>query len=219
MSAEIPILFSATMIRRIFAGGKSKTRRIYIPKANEHCRVSSTTTTDGKVSVVLQAEPPHQPGDILWVRESCRAEDRADSGYGYGIRYLADDTFKKLTLDSQEKFAEWLKLKEYCGKTFATIPPIHMPRWVCRLRLEVTSIRFERLNEITDEDAIAEGIYRSPLYPNNEIWTWDGEHGNCTRPIYAFEKLWESINGKGSWKKNPTVEVIGFKEAHDERVE
>lgn len=79
-------------------------------------------------------------------------------------------------------------------------PSIFMPRIASRITLEITGVRVERLNEISADDAIAEGV---------EIIT-SIDHGS-TDPIAAYRVLWESINGKGSWEKNPWVWCISFK--------
>jgi len=75
-------------------------------------------------------------------------------------------------------------------------PSIHMPRWASRINLEVVSVRVERLQNISEDDALAEGITLV-------------ERG--TSPVDQFKKLWESINGPGSWEANPWVWVVEFK--------
>lgn len=87
-------------------------------------------------------------------------------------------------------------------------PSIHMPRWASRLTLEVTGVRVERLNDISEADAKAEGV-------DHELAFHEGLLGRTVegRPADAmwFEALWESINGDGSWAANPWVWVISFK--------
>ncbi|MFT3992423.1 MAG: hypothetical protein QM680_13545, partial [Luteolibacter sp.] len=75
-------------------------------------------------------------------------------------------------------------------------PSIFMRRWMSRITLEIISIRVERLNEISDGDALAEGVEQSGDWPN---------------PVDEFRVLWESINGAGSWDENPWVWVLEFK--------
>ncbi|AMV20444.1 hypothetical protein [Planctomyces sp. SH-PL14] len=91
------------------------------------------------------------------------------------------------------------------------IPSIHMPRWASRLTLEITGIKVERLQDISEEDAIAEGIE-----PVRQIWKlygkreqWEAEATG--QPIKSFLSLWESINGDGSWALNPWIWAIDFK--------
>jgi hypothetical protein len=84
-------------------------------------------------------------------------------------------------------------------------PSIHMPRKFSRITLEITNFRVERLCEISEEDAIAEGVTpTSPLYGDSGGFVHQGG-------IEAFSKLWESINGPGSWEANPWVWVVEFK--------
>lgn len=90
-----------------------------------------------------------------------------------------------------------------------------MPKWAARIWLEITAIRVERLQEISEEDAIAEGIFKSP---HTGMWAWSEhiERNGITRQVCATAKgayshLWDEINGDGAWKKNPWVWVIVFK--------
>lgn len=86
-------------------------------------------------------------------------------------------------------------------------PSIHMPRWASRITLEIESVRVERLHEITEEDAKAEGV----TLGEDRSWA-HREAGLEYKPhVIAFSSLWQSINGKGSWDANPWVWVIQFK--------
>lgn len=87
-------------------------------------------------------------------------------------------------------------------------PSIHMPRWASRITLEITGIRAEKLQDISAEDAMAEGAKESPqpyatMYSFAEVMR--------TRYREGFANLWESIYGPGSWDANPWVWVIGFR--------
>jgi hypothetical protein len=124
---------------------------------------------------------PYQVGDILWVRETFVESDN-------GYLYKADPMF-----DTTEIF-DW-----------KWEPSIFMPRQACRMELEVIKVRVERLNDISEEDAEAEGS----KYKNNSV-TYDGENCRGSYKNY-FRSLWESINGKGSWEANPFVWAIKFK--------
>jgi hypothetical protein len=91
---------------------------------------------------------------------------------------------------------------EHCvGRFGKTISPIHMPRWASRITLEITEVRVQRLQDISDEDALAEGIYP----------TMTGLY--LTSAVAAYETLWESINGSDSWADNPWVWALTFKRA------
>jgi hypothetical protein len=86
-------------------------------------------------------------------------------------------------------------------------PSIHMPRWACRLVLPLVSVRVERVQDITEEDAKAEGLRRT-----ESGWT-DGANGyDATSARMAFRELWESIYGEASWDANPWVWVAEWKD-------
>jgi len=96
-------------------------------------------------------------------------------------------------------------------------PSIHMPRWASRITLEITSVRVERLQDISEADAIAEGIERLD-YQGQTSWRdyslndeWAAISPMLDSPIASYKTLWESLNGKGSWDLNPWVWVIEFK--------
>jgi hypothetical protein len=90
-------------------------------------------------------------------------------------------------------------------------PSIHMPRWASRINLEITGVRVERLQYISEADAKAEGI--EPTMPNPGHWNWKDylAEGCQTHAVLSYKTLWESINGPGSWDKNPWVWVVEFK--------
>jgi hypothetical protein len=134
-----------------------------------------------------------RPGDLLWVREACRAE-KLESGSD-GVRYLADGALDQIE-NSQDAAEQWLALHRYRDKEGATVPPIHMPRWASRITLAVGKTRIERLQDISSTDALAEGIEACSA----------AETG-CKG---AYRDLWDSINGAGSWDANPWVWVVEF---------
>lgn len=164
---ERPILFSAPMVCAILAGQKTQTRRIYKSFAVIH-QVRMDDNTD--ICVTDAVCPYGKPGDRLWCRESCWIDGATNH-----VHYCATD------------------MQNAPKKT----PSIFMPRWASRIILEVVAVRVERLQEITKEDCLTEGI--RPVKGNN------GD------PTYAYSRLWESINGSGSWDANPFVWVITFK--------
>ncbi|MGL6205723.1 MAG: hypothetical protein ACRC2X_15525, partial [Giesbergeria sp.] len=164
---ERPILFSAPMVRAILSGRKTQTRRVVNAR---HLLQIDTSKLPGRVSWT-KPDPYGRPGDRLYVRETWRASSAHNSlapreiPVGDGIEYAADPE-RILT-----------------GKTRTAI---HMPRWASRITLEVTGVRVERLKDICDADAIAEGC--------------PGGHGSIPGYGYAalptehFYSLWESIN-------------------------
>ena len=192
---ERPILFSAPMVRALLDGSKTQTRRVVKPQPPEVFDLKNHKTESGFVYAADYAKmtsdvekqqrvrwdcPYGQPGDRLWVRETFGHFERNDTlKSGDTIYYRAD--------------GECLELQPWR-------PSIHMPRWASRILLEVTAVRVERLQDIRDSDALAEGI--APLDHPGAIF--------CPAKS-AYSDLWDSINGDGSWFQNPWVWVIEFK--------
>jgi hypothetical protein len=161
-------------------------------------------------------------GMRLWVRENFQIHD-AD-GTKRGISYNADpDDYPVTWLESG---AYWQSAIEAMGiEAFGkwapngkTIPGIRMPRWASRLTLEVTTVRVDRLQAITDEDAAAEGVAHEWVGGNwpwisdiDTPWRCAGQADNSPKRLYAH--LWDKINGAGSWEENPWVWVVSFKQA------
>ena len=202
---ERPILFSSPMVRAILEGRKTMTRRVI--KLDEF----SESTTPGydfafrkrglwhDVRLADMLDPPRRNypgacpygtiGDRLWVKETHHVRDaRYVDGTGWDIVYKADD----------EDFP------------YGWTPSIHMPRWASRITLEITGIRLQRLQEITEEDARAEGITDGGC-----LECGNHEPCGCSNPNPdardAFIYLWDSINSKRApWASNPWVWVIEF---------
>jgi hypothetical protein len=167
---EHPILFNDAMVRAILDGRKFQTRRL----ANGPTFPSSI---------------PWQPGDVLWVRECFWVRQWGNTFDGIGVDYRAGGP--PLHLGSRP---------ENVGKMCCWRPSIHMPRWACRLFLDVTRVRCERLQDISEADAIAEGSQCA------------GVPASLTNRG-AFAKLWDSLYGNHpgcDWAANPWVFVIEF---------
>ena len=182
---ERPILFSGEMVRAILEGRKTMTRRVvkHTPHAD-----SPYFTFDG-----LAASCPYgHQGDRLWVKETFAID--TPHSLCTPIHYYA--SHGELSLDKRHD-AGLLRKK----------PSIFMRRVYSRITLEIVSVRVERLLEITDDDARAEGVRV----------TWYGDNGpHEFDHIKPFASLWEKINGAGSWDANPWVWVIEFRrEASD----
>ena len=149
--------------------------------------------------------PYGQVGDRLWVRETWAVSRLYNN---LAPRLIDKDATVLYFADGKEK-SYWI------GRTR---PSIFMPRWASRITLEITEVRVERLQEISDEDAIAEGIERHTDSGNNIFWfeVASDYHGSTqsVTAIEAFGKLWDSLNAKRgySWESNPWVWVINFKE-------
>jgi len=182
---ERPILFSAPMVRALLAGTKTQTRRaIKVPSV-----APWTQHEDGYWSGAgtgLIRCPYGQPGDRLWVRETW-CDDWKESR---GIVYRADGDLVAEMFDA--------------GCTWR--PSIHMPRELSRITLEITDVRVERLQEISEADAKAEGVYPPPAGTDD-----DGAHFDAGSYRDGFRSIWESIHGPGAWDANPWVWVLEFR--------
>jgi hypothetical protein len=200
------MIFSAPMVRALLAGTKTQTRR----KITERIpcdQISSEQIEDLELRrwdlyARHMLKLPAFVGDRLWVREAfqqwppenIRAEpDRAQI-------YRATDP-------EPTEVPDWA----FGDGKFRWRSPIHMPRWASRLTLTVTEVRVQRLQEISRDDAIAEGL---TLASNaiEEFWRWPPPHeaGLWLSPIAAYRSLWDSLHGAGSWEENPWVAVISF---------
>jgi hypothetical protein len=196
------------MVRALLDGSKTQTRRIV--KQLDPAQGAVTAGNDGKPMRVCWAFggpviqcPYGIPGDRLWVRENWYCDDyRVQKG-----PYLEVDGARDLTV----YFAD--NPRPYEAEQPVWRPSIHMPRWACRILLEVVSVRVERLNDCSEADAKAEGIKR--IKDGFERWhpcPTDTQHEGLTRdPVLSYRGLWESINGAGSWDANPWVWVVEFK--------
>lgn len=223
---ERPIIFNAEMVRAILDGRKTQTRRVMkvqpespelgLSRITEAKNSSDTGKYFWSLSDALGSRPRSklfpcpfgQVGDRLWVRETCQAKE-LESGLDV-ICYPADDVeipVKAHPLDA----GNWIDLYRYRGKEGIKVPSIHMPRHACRLLLEITDVRVERLGDISNDDAKAEGVTPAgellPDFPD----TFLTPKGDYATARVAFHRLWESIYGTESWQANPWCWVIEFK--------
>ncbi|WP_448952190.1 hypothetical protein [Labrys neptuniae] len=236
-----PILFSGAMIRALLAGTKTQTRRLI------HARASTWKPSlfDGTWSDSYVLDPgnqswrddayPWRVGDRLWVRERGLESVKAplfrmfahaatpgrfwvDSDGGrHGAGYGGDITFEKLS-----RSRDW-KVR----------PSIHMPRWASRLTLIVTGVKVERLQDISEDDAIAEGVIEEYGVIGSHCAGGRHHEVNGYRYYYAGQEageegtedaasayalLWDRINGSGSWDANPWVVAISF-DVHKQNID
>ena len=199
-----PILFSGPMVRALLDGSKTQTRRIlkgstefkgsYNP---DYLHVHKNAPGWSDIC------PYGKPGDQLWVRETWGARfSHADFG---GVALHWNDLrgpLKKYRTHQNLALYAMSANGQYCG---GWIPSIHMPRWASRITLEITGVRVERLHEISDADAMAEGMESYALNGKPSVT------GKLNLPSEYYRYLWESINGPGSWDANPWVWVIEFR--------
>lgn len=160
-------------------------------------------------------------GDRIWVRETVRAEELSDGTDG--VRYLADEgwigDFAPIP-NTPEAAERWGVLHAYRGSRGEKVPGIHMPKWASRLTLYVTEVRVERLQDCSEADARDEGVeyetadppfwYVPGIYPHS-ITAVGAEERNPRPAAASYAKLWNHINGPGSWESNPWVVAISFR--------
>lgn len=220
-----PILFSGPMVRALLAGRKTQTRRLVddvppqpdinchpekrqlfaAPYLDAYCSERKTSSNPRGMSVNWcwwqvddrQCLPTFKvmakPWDRLWVREAFRGSKGYDNHppatwSHWPVHYEADGS-----PDPRDEMEENGKLR----------PGIHMPRWASRLTLAVVDVRVERLQDISEADAIAEG------WPHVDT----GGVGVPLRdayPIGWYGHLWNDINGAGAWEKNPWIVAYTF---------
>ena len=210
---ERPMLFQTEMVKAILEGRKTQTRRtkgLEVPKdlvfdeikfyyrswpKRPLCFMKSIIAKGKEYfQIIAQFKCPYgKPGDLLWVKE----------------------TWSKVT-DASKKEDNRIHFKASTGKNnFTWKPSIHMPKEASRIWLMIEDIRVERVQEISERDAIAEGIeeiskkygYEFDIYKDYMGFMHDGYQ----TPRYSFKSLWVSINGEESWNANPWVWVIQFR--------
>lgn len=214
-----PILFKPDMVTAILEGRKTMTRRIVKPLAGAGWRpetangdtlrlgmITSPHPKKDKFGLFMRREihpgsgkyehdlvpcPYGAPGDVLWCREAFR-NSRVDGLPGDAV-YQADHPGLKSPPRSYGR--SWM-------------PSIHMPRWASRLTLEITDVRVERLQDISEDDARAEGA-RLELAEVDSVRLGAGASHRS-----GFQNLWKSINGEESWTANPWVWVVEFQPHH-----
>jgi hypothetical protein len=197
--AERPIIFSAPMVRALLEGRKTQTRRL------------AWRDPHGEGPAGAKASPwqAAKQGDQLWVRETWGCPDADRPGVKGGRKPQAGD---RLVFQANPADAyQWQTGHPGCGG-FVWRPSIHMPRWASRLTLTVTNVRVQRLHDISDDDAEAEGLWRGKAR-RHLFWT---DAADCRflegRPhTEVFAELWNSLHKPPhAWADNPEVAAITF---------
>jgi hypothetical protein len=244
---ERPILFNGAMVRALLDGSKTQTRRAFSTRMIDLMYVAARAgevsyfveqgfMEPNDASYVLDFCPFGQVGDQLWVRETFQpvfaagrehGENTPDwgTGEGYDVKYPATD-----------EIIEWIDGDD--NITSRCKPSIHMPRWASRIQLEITGVRVERLQDISEEDAKAEGVmqldadgFERPMDRDKDGWklcpvcAGTGLHStlganggvicdvdciHCNTHKKLFMHLWHSTGG--NWGNNPYVWAIDFKQ-------
>lgn len=210
---EKPILLNAEMVRAVLDGRKTQTRRIMTP---HHLKMIDAAASAGECHPLESGRqhansqsyyrewcPFGAVGDRLWVREAIfpaplELQSSPPRETKWNIAYRGGAQLEKTAPATYNptiyNYERWT-------------PSIHMPRWASRITLEITGVRVERLNSMTERDAIAEGC----MGGHNSI---PGYHYSAT-PHEHFHHVWQSIYGADSWQANPWVWVIEFKRVEE----
>ena len=237
---EHPILFSGPMVRAILDGKKTQTRRV-ITRHNSEVdgrgsmpyRCAWEDFDFDKAWVDHGPSPAGNPGPYLKVplpkmKTVHRVYSRTWTGDRLYVReaaYIAPPNFAEdcdanwKDNEGRPRVVSWRASMEgdsiRCADEFGVkcTPSIHVPRWACRLVLEVESIRVERLQEINEGDAFAEGIECDTCGYTHDDHLRYGDHHICKRDVAdQFAALWDSINGKRApWESNPWVRATTFR--------
>lgn len=230
-----PILFSAPMVRALLEGRKTQTRRVLKPQpepfrlkdgafcdvylmqieGDEYPRIA---LGDGRCGVITEQEVRCTVGDRLWVRETFTVTQHGKAVYRADARDQGGARWSSIVPGDPDHEVRWRS-------------PIHMPRWASRLTLVVTDVRVQRLHDISEDDAMAEGVETdvwdmAPVgrrYGTDDGWfvgwsmgihepsvsvEWD----EVCRKSYA--SLWNYLNGPGSWEANPFIAAYSFTVHH-----
>lgn len=208
-----PMLFSAPMVRAILQGRKTMTRRVVKPPTLYRwidMDVGTMVNSGGHKKHISDLPKKYAVGDEIWVRETF-----GSTLGGNSFVYKADNCLVPKLSDKE--------LRHFFSRACTPIempekwtPSIHMPRKASRITLKVTGVRVERLNDISEDDAIAEGSFlnqcgckemqRPKKTPLEIAFRQTGCHIHGTE----FRALWESIHGPGAWSANPWVTVVEF---------
>ncbi|MDH2123005.1 hypothetical protein N5J75_07265 [Pantoea brenneri] len=218
---ECPIIFNADMVRAVLDGRKTQTRRIMKVQPDSPnfglLRITDSTKradigkyhwaesngTGTHTRSALFSCPFGAVGDRLWVRETFRVHSRATD--------VATLVYKASEQQSWTQQTHRVPI-EKCHKPAVVdkwTPSIHMPRWASRITLEITGVRVEQLQDISEADALAEGVTPEPCDHARRSCEEIGCCGDTAKG--EFGALWQSIYGEESWQANPWVWVIEFK--------
>jgi hypothetical protein len=219
---ERPILFSGPMVRAILEGRKTQTRRVVKPQPPVEC---GRITVEPFHPVVIDRHgderpgaeifgayddngewgakcPYGAPGDLLWVRETWAVDAPLDQ-----VRAEREDAMRVEPIFGHGPYYRADGIHENTGLTWR--PSIHMPRWACRMVLELTAVRVERLQEISQQDVFREGLHNAQ---QKEI---ERRVGKLLMSQECYQDLWDSLNAERGfgWAVNPWVWVVEFRRA------
>ncbi|HGE8495745.1 TPA: hypothetical protein ACKPX5_001574 [Serratia marcescens] len=189
---ERPVIFNGEMVRAILDSRKTQTRRVMKPQP-EPCYRGGHWWPSNTFKTMLHIEEQMQNGAGGWGGLAGYACPFGAVGDRMWVRETFGDCGNRLVYRADTEDGAASQVKRW-------VPSIHMPREACRILLEITAVRVERLNDISEEDAKAEGV-KAGVSPGYEHMMHQ----------VAFSELWQSIYGAENWSANPWVWVIEFK--------
>ena len=203
---DTPIIFSGPMVLALLDGRKTMTRRLAWRETdiNREPAPGATVISNGTKTLTATSWLKAKPGNRLWVRENWKPH----SIYA-GVK----------PREIPESKVFYQADGGYAPSNTPWVPCIHMPRWASRLTLLVEAVKVERLQEISDADAIAEGAREHPCTgphrgPGATFWSMLTDRpaaGAAITPVGAFRHLWCDLHSDESWESNPEVVAISFK--------
>ncbi|EMG3684463.1 hypothetical protein V4251_001842 [Serratia marcescens] len=219
---ERPVIFNGEMVRAILDGRKTQTRLVM--------KVQPESSGFG-LRFITESLNNRDTGKYFWSQSDAVGINKPRSKpfpcpFGQvGDQMWVRETWAEAGASAPELQLYRANYPEHVGSEYENVPPaseirwtpsIHMPRWASRIMLEITAVRVERLNDISEEDAKAEGVKPAgdmlPDYPD----TFLTPKGDFATAKVAFQRLWQSIYGEESWSANPWVWVIEFKQVSEE---
>lgn len=205
----IPILFSTPMVQAILQDCKTMTRRVMKPQP-----------TQDDIDHIKDWNMPlskYQVGNVLWVRETHFAfgEWKKNGTTKTGKQKWKFVRQKSIPVRFIDNKPEALESSKFRGLGWYKRSSLFLEKMDCRTFLEITNIRVERLNDISEEDSMAEGVvdYQDGTFKNyfKQKGFTDDDGVECLSAKASFISLWSSINGINSWQANPFVWVVEFK--------
>lgn len=217
-----PMLFSAPMVRALMLGMKTQTRRM-AKRQDIFLRNGRPFVPTGFNRDAAFTKPGYEVGDLIWVREAVTRFDKLSCDQHIWYRAGLNEHYINKYVGRPD--GEWPRGQEGPGSgTAYNVSSIHMPRWASRLTLEVTGVRVQRLKDISEDDAKAEGLacitkdggrtFKHGIPDNdglpgtdNHGWDWSQW---CIDPRNAYFTLWDKINGDSAHAANPWVVAVSF---------
>lgn len=210
-----PIIFSGPMVRALIAGKKNQTRRLLKVPSNLDMSNSWAdpgigaggylkACTAGDAEIVERVYPPYSIGDVLWVRETCKY-DWTDRDWRYVADGMSVCSERSCLLDTPTPH-RWPR---------GVVPSIHLPKWASRLTLTITDVRVQRLLDISEDDAKAEGFADGPLgdpMPERDLgdgWTISSPGGWASAAGH-FQVLWQKLHPDWDGDSSPWVYALTF---------